>query len=245
MSTARTLVLALALSAAAAALAQDKPKKTKPQTKVLLYKEQLAQQFDTVKCIKNILKINPLLFFRGEIPLYYERALTPKLSLEVGLGVTLRNYLALSFVGDDADDFGAGTDIIANPSYHIGARFYFADDIEPAGLYLNPEFAHLVYSKDIRHKNPDGTFGNDRSLDERTYNDVRLLLGYQSIGYSNNWILDFYGGLAMRFRQNIIVKETHIIKEDPEPDQYLYETKTPPTDIVPVLFLGVRIGFGF
>lgn len=244
MTTARHLILALALAISASASAQDKPKKDKPKTKVVLYKEQLAQQFDTVDCIKNIIKINPLIFFRGEIPIYYERALTPKLSLEVGLGVTLRNYLALSFVGDDADDFGAGTDIIANPSYHIGARFYFADDIEPTGLYLNPEFAHLVYSKDIRHKNPDGTFGNERSLDERTYNDIRLMLGYQSIGYSNNWVLDFYGGLAFRNRDNIVVKETHLFNDDGTTDKFTYDSVQVNENVL-AFFLGLRIGLGF
>ena len=67
--------------------------------------ERLAAQFDTVKCVKNVIKLNPLIFFRGEIPIYYERSITPRLGIEVGVGVTLRNYLALSFTGDDADDF--------------------------------------------------------------------------------------------------------------------------------------------
>ncbi|MEO8590678.1 MAG: hypothetical protein ABI432_14985, partial [Flavobacteriales bacterium] len=121
------------------ALAQD------PKPKVVLYKERLAAQFDTVDCVKNVFKINPLLFFRGEIPLYYERALTPNLSLEIGIGVTLRDYLHVSFVGDDADDYGAGTEIIPNLSFHMAARFYFGDDLEPQGFYVQPEFAHLVY----------------------------------------------------------------------------------------------------
>lgn len=244
MRPARLLLLALCATAALGAHAQKVKGRGKPKAKVLLYKEQLAAQFDTVDCVKNAFKINPLLFFRGEIPLYYERALTPRLSMELGLGVTLRNYLALSFVGDDADDFGAGTDIIANPSYHIGARYYLEDDLEPNGLYLNLEFAHLVYSKDIRAKRSDGTFTDVSYLDERTYNDLRLLLGYQSLGYSTNWLLDFYGGVAFRDRQNIIVKETHIINADPEPDQFIY-TVEQRNDRVPALFLGVRIGYGF
>lgn len=240
----RTLAIALLLALCAPAFAQQDSPAKKPKPKVVLYKEQLAQQFDTVNCIKNVLKINPLIFFRGEIPLYYERALTPKLSLEAGLGVTLRNYLALSFVGDDADDFGAGTDIIPNLSYHIGARWYLTDDLEPAGWYINPEFAHLTYSKDIRHKRPDGTFSDKSSLDERTYNDVRLLVGYQSINYSSNWLLDFYGGLGFRNRDNIVVKENHIIRADPEPDEYVYDIERRNENVLAV-FLGVRIGFGF
>lgn len=244
MTPAHLALLAPALALALHAHGQAARKSNQAKTRVLLYKEQLAQQFDTVDCIKNVLKINPLLFFRGEIPLYYERALTPKLSLEAGLGVTLRNYLAMSFVGDDADDFGAATEIIPNPSYHIGARFYLADDLEPAGLYLSTEFAHLVYSKRIHEKAPDGSLTDRTNLDERTYNDVRLLLGFQSIGYSNNWLLDFYGGVAFRNRDNIVVKETHIINHEPEPDRYEYAVERVNSN-VPAFFLGVRIGLGF
>jgi hypothetical protein len=49
-----------------------------PKTKVVLYKDRLAAAFDTVDCVKNVVKINPLVFFRGEIPIYYERAITPQ-----------------------------------------------------------------------------------------------------------------------------------------------------------------------
>lgn len=212
-----------------------------PKPKVVLYKDRLAAQFDTVDCVKNVFKINPLLFFRGEIPLYYERALTPNLSLELGVGVTLRNYLALSFVGDDADDFGAGTKIIPRPSFHIAARFYFQDDLEPQGFYLQPEFAHLRYSKDISTKmDSTGVFTGESLLDDRTYNDLRLLAGYQVLSGSSNWMVDFYGGFALRSRNMVVVKENH----DVTAETYTY-TVTETTDAVPAIFLGVKFGVGF
>ena len=240
----RTLLHATCLCAALfplgnSVVAQDK------KTRVVLYKERLAAQFDTVDCVKNIFKINPLLFFRGETPLLYERALTPKLSLEVGVGVTLRNYLALSFVGDDADDFGAGTKIVPNLSFHVGARFYLADDLEPQGWYIHPEFAHLAYTKDIRAKGPDGKFTDDMYRDERTYNDLRLLAGYQSLSASSNWVMDLYGGIGFRSRNQVVVNETHFISNDPDvSDSFTYEVKES-SDNVPALFLGVKFGLGF
>ncbi|MBK7268447.1 MAG: hypothetical protein IPI07_02635 [Flavobacteriales bacterium] len=121
------LALSILGCAAPKALAQDKPVKQKPQ--VILYKDMVSAQWDTVKCVKNAIKINPLLFFRGEIPIHYERALTPRLSVELGLGFTWRDYLNLNFGGGDADDYGGGTDIIARPTYHVGLRWY-----PPSGL---------------------------------------------------------------------------------------------------------------
>lgn len=231
----RTALPALFLLFVSQAVAQD------PKPKVVLYKDRLAAQFDTVDCVKNVFKINPLLFFRGEIPLYYERALTPKLSLELGVGFTYRNYLALSFVGDDADDFGAGTKIIARPSFHIAARFYLQDDLEPQGFYLQPEFAHLRYSKDISTKmDTTGVFTGESLLDDRTYNDLRFLAGYQMLSGSSNWMVDFYGGLALRSRNMVVVKENH----DVTAETYTY-TVTETTDAIPAIFLGVKFGLGF
>jgi hypothetical protein len=211
-----------------------------PKPRVVLYKERLQAEFDTVDVVKNVFKVNPLLFFRGEVPLYYERALSPNLSVEVAIGVTLRNYLAMSFAGDDADDFGAGTEIIPNISYHGGIRFYLTDDLEPQGWYIQPSFAHLRYSKDILVRQVDGQFGEARFRDERTYNDIRLLFGHQMLGYSSNWLFDLYGGLAFRDRNMIVVRETI----DLATQQYSYAVEQR-NDRVPAVFVGVKVGLGF
>jgi hypothetical protein len=232
-TTRKALFLVIGLLIVTGVAAQEK------KTKILLYKDRLAAQFDTVNVIKNVFKANPLLFLRGEIPFYYERALAHNLSLEVGFGVTLRDYLALGFT-DDADDFGAGTVIVPNLSAHMAARFYLSHDLEPQGLYLQPAFAHLVYTKDIREKAPNGGFTDNSYRDERTYNDLRLLLGYQMLSGTSNWLLDFYGGLGYRNRNMVVVKETIDLTNQ----QYTY-TVEETNDRVPVIFLGVKVGLGF
>lgn len=211
------------------------------KTRVLLYREQLAAVFDTVDCVKNVVKINPLAFFRGEIPVIYERAITPRLSLEAGLGVTLRNYIALSFMGDDADDYGAGTEIIPRLSFNAGFRYYFEDDLEPNGGYAQISFAHLNYTKDIRAKGPTGEFTETTYRDDRTYNDVRFLVGYQRLGSNSNWLFDVYAGPAFRDRYNIIVKESLDLSGVRGWTYSVDETK----DRTLAFFLGVKVGVGF
>jgi hypothetical protein len=210
------------------------------KTKVLLYKDRMAAEFDTVKVMKNVIKANPLLFFRGELPLYYERALAPNVSIEVGVGLTLRNYLALSLVGDDADDFGAGTEIIPGMSVRAGVRFYMEHDLEPQGWYIQPEFGQLTYTKDILISDPAGGFLEERLRDRRTFNDIRVLGGYQMLSYSSNWVLDFYGGLAFRVRDQLVVTET----VDPSTRTFTY-TQEQRNDWVPAFYLGLKVGMGF
>jgi hypothetical protein len=208
--------------------------------KVVLYKDRMAAQFDTVNVMKNILKINPLLFFRGEIPIYFERALAPNLSLEVGVGVTLRDYLALSLGGNDADDLGAGTEIIPSLSYHIAARFYTEHDLEPQGWYFQPGFSQVTYTKDIVVAAQGGGLSEETLRDRRLYNDIRFLAGYQVLSSSSNWVMDVYGGAAMRVRDMQVVTET----VDPVTRTYTYAVEQT-NDIVPAFFLGVKFGLGF
>ena len=236
----RSFLLIAACTLSMVSMAQ----KEKPKT--LLYKDRVNAAFDTVNCVKNVFKINPLLFFRGEIPLYYERALTPRLSLEVGIGVTYRNFLALSIAGDDADDYGRGVEIQANPSFHIGGRYYHQIDIEPQGWYSQLEFAHLEYSKKILHKDSLGRFPEDpqRSLDVRTYNDLRLYIGYQLFSSSSNWMCDIYGGVAMRSRHSVKVIEETRVDFTNSRVEYLYST-IESDDTVPAFFLGFKVGLGF
>lgn len=212
----------------------------KGKTKVLLQRDRIQAQFDTVNCVKNVIKANPLVFFRGEIPLYYERALTPRLSLELGAGITLRNYIDLSFGGDQVDDIGAGTDILIRPSFHLATRYYLVDDIEPQGWYLQLGFSHLEFVRDINTKGPTGEFTGEKLRDERIFDDIRLWCGHQMLASSSNWLWDVYGGLAMRNRSMTVVSEMLDLTNDTY--SYAVERKN---DVVPAIFLGVRVGLGF
>lgn len=231
------LCLALALLAAG----QDAAAQAKAKSNgVVLYKERLAAQWDTVKCVKNVLKFNPLLFLRGEVPVYYERALSPRLSAELAVGITVRNYIGSELGGDLPDDFSAGTRIIPKPSAHIGFRWYLTDDLEPQGPYVQGEFAYLDHSKDIFKKDSTGGVTDVSLRDQRVYNDLRLYAGYQRLSGTSNWLWDLYGGIGFRNRSLTRVHEMLDLA-----DRHWSYSVTKEHGNVPVLFLGVKVGYGF
>lgn len=229
------LLIPLALLALCAAAQPDKQ-----HTKVLLARDRMAAQWDTVDVVKNVVKLNPLLFFRGEVPVYYERVLSYRLSAELGLGFTWRNYISLPINGDDADAFSAGTRIVAKPSFHLGFRYYLQDDLEPQGTYAQVDFAYLNYTKFMDTKDSSGYFTGNELKDERIFNDLRLLVGYQKLSGTSNWLFDFYGGLGLRARSLIKVNENY----NTVTDRFTYAVEDV-KDLVPAVFLGVKVGVGW
>jgi hypothetical protein len=41
----------------------------------------------------NIIKIAPLSFIGGNLPIFYERSITPTFAIQVGVGITMKNYI--------------------------------------------------------------------------------------------------------------------------------------------------------
>lgn len=210
----------------------------KRRTRVLVQDDKHQVRFDTVQAVKNSFKLNPLAFLTGEIPIYYERALSPQISFEVAVGMTFRNYLSLLY-GNEADDFGGGVEILPNPSFHFAIRYYFEANLELEGLYLSPEFSYRKYSKNISEKDADGQFTEQSNLDERKFNDIKILIGYQSLSHSSNWLLDFYTGLGVRVRDMQIVEETNHLGNG-----WSYNIEQV-NDIVPAFYIGIKFGLGF
>lgn len=208
-------------------------------TKVLLYKDRVAAQWDTVNCVKNVFKLDPLVVLRGEIPLYYERALSSRASAELGLGITTRNYLG-GVAGEVSDNFSAGVRIVKKPAIHAGFRYYLADDLEPQGSYLQLSFAYLDHSRDITLRDSTGQFTGQVLRDRKVYNDVRFYFGYQRLASTSNWLFDAYGGLGFRSRTFSSVKES--INLATRAWSYAMEDRH---DNIPVLFVGLKVGYGF
>ena len=148
------------------------------KTKVVLYKDRLAAQFDTVKCVKNVIKINPLLFFRGEIPIYYERAISP--NAEPGSGRRCHPPRITSPSPSTAMMrmiSGPAPRSSRNLSFHIGCRYYFVDDLEPQGTYLQPGLLAPAIHQGHPGEGCRWRISPTSTMrDDRIYNDIRVLL---------------------------------------------------------------------
>ena len=221
---------------AGAATAQGKGQKMR----VVLQEDSAAGPSDTVNLVRNSIKINPLLWLRGEVPIYYERAITHRVSLVLAVGITTRNTVGLGLSHEPVDAYSAGTKVIMKPAFHAGLRYYLTKDMEAQGFYVQGEFVYLDHSKDITLKDARGRFTDRTLCDQSIYRDQRLYVGYQHLASTSNWLFDAYAGLGLRSRELYQVNE-HMNLND---GVWSY-TQTEVNDQVIAYFLGVKVGYGF
>lgn len=212
----------------------------KEKVMVLLQKDGPTGPVDTVKLVRSALKLDPLLFLRGEVPIYYERALSPHVSLELAVGLTSRNTMDLPRSHEGADDYSAGTKVLTRYAFHAGLRYYITKDMEPQGFYGQGEFAYLEHAKDISVKDGMGRLTDVVLRDESAFRDWRLYFGYQRLAAANNWLFDAYCGAGLRSSSlNNVHEQLNLA------DKAWAYTQAPTHDHVVAFFFGVKMGYGF
>ena len=212
----------------------------KGKVMVLMQRDGPTGPVDTVKLVRSALMLNPILFLRGEVPLYYERVLSPRVSLELAVGLTTRNSMDLPGSHERADEYSAGTKVHTRASYHAGLRYYLTKDMEPQGFYFQGEFAYLEHAKDISMKDEQGRSTDVALRDESVFKDGRLYFGYQRLASTNNFLLDTYFGAGLRSSAVSSVHE----RLDLEENKWSY-TQEEIHDQVAAFFFGVKLGYGF
>lgn len=208
--------------------------------RVVLQVDSAAGPLDTVNLVRNSIKLNPLLLLRGEVPIYYEHALSRRVSLVLAAGISTRNTLDMGHSHEHVDAYSAGTKVIAKPALHAGLRYYLTKDMEAQGFYVQGEFVYLDHSKNITLKDAQGRFTERTLRDQRIYKDERLYFGYQRLASTSNWLFDAYGGLGLRSRAMDEVNE-HLDLGD---GKWSY-TQEVVRDQVVAYFLGIKVGYGF
>ena len=151
---------------------------------------------------KNIIKFNPFDIFLASFPIYYERVLAPKISAEIGLGVTTTTgaFTALEeviFNNVQTEGFYKGK---TGLMFKLGMRYYPSKhDDTPEGTYLGLEYQVRQYAFDAYpYKNgaraSQGPYQNTTITQQDL---IRFILGYQMEGRGSfNW--DPYIGIGWR-----------------------------------------------
>jgi hypothetical protein len=152
---------------------------------------------------KNVIKINPLEVLDGSFPVFYERVIHPKFSVEVGLGVTtvsstfaeFRSALSNSAFYDGFVKGKTGT------MFKIGVRYYASKgDDAPEGSYFAAEYQVKKFNFDAYKMDINGSRISSAPYQATSVTNsdlLRLLFGYQYEGNSNfKW--DTFIGLGWR-----------------------------------------------
>jgi hypothetical protein len=187
---------------------------------------------------KHIIKINPLAFARGDIPLFYETTRNGRLGIEASIGVTIKDYIGDTYTTileeiEEIDEFGTNTnryDKLNKPGYsfRVGLRYYAIDHGGiPEGLYFGLNYRNQTYRSKLTSYN--GIETNKMLIN--TYNDAFLSFGWLIL-LDKNVYIDPYIGLGLRNRSRYDLEPT-------ENEWYQVEMNN---DIVPLVLVGLKLG---
>jgi hypothetical protein len=205
-------------------------------TQILTSELDAYQSTDSLYAVRNTFKIDPLQVINGDIPLLFEKYITKHISVELGLGVTRRNFLSPVFEYD-LDNLSRSVKIRTQPSFKIGFRYYFDNNEELDGFYVSPEYNYRVNRKDFLVLDSIGNTTGSEFIDKRTYTDLKLVIGRQVLSYSSNFLVDYYLGFGFRSKK---LNEVHQLIGNSE--DYFYEVKN---ENKIAFFIGIKLGFGF
>lgn len=196
-----------------------------------------AYMIDSLLEVHNALKLDPLQVLRGEILVFYERRVTDRVSLEVGLGLTRRNW-AFALFDVDADDLRRNINVRTGPSARLGIRFYLKDSPELNGMYIMPQVAYKVYEKNFAELDSAGELNGVDHIDRREIGEFNVCFGYQHLSYNSNFFYDVYVGIGYAIRRGTEVSRLNL----PVETRY---ASGPLNDDGPVPLIGVKLGWGF
>ncbi|HEY8897912.1 MAG TPA: hypothetical protein VIM79_23970 [Niastella sp.] len=172
----------------------------------------------------NVIKIAPLGFLKGVLPVYYEKKFSDLFTLQGGVGVTTRNYirgLVYNALDNDNTDkssatytwnttssgefYGADEDLFnfdyrkATPGYFISLqpRLYFENEA-PEGTFIALSLDHYDYRFQSQMLKGDGTSArSDKTIREyEKMNDLMVIFGWQVL--YDRLSLEYTNGIGVR-----------------------------------------------
>ena len=193
---------------------------------------------DSLNRVTTGIKINPLLFFRGELPVYIEQKITGNLSLEGAYLWTKNDVFAGAFDHDLGAQSGI-TEVQTGNGYKVALRWYLRHDLELSGAYISAEYGEREYKTNYFQRDTLGFQTEESILDRRNFRELKLIGGIQQLGYYSNFFLDFYGGVGYKFKD---FEEVHLHEDmSVQPSHFLVMNRNEGI----AFYLGFKVGFGF
>lgn len=215
-------------------------------TKVIVFDEEDMSKYnsDDREYGKNAIKINPLLYFNGEIPIYYERAISKSFSVEAAIGITYKDYIG-SLFDDNDNDFGDSDNdqIHPQPSFKLGLRYY-TGGYALEDFYFALEFAHRKYAvtKEVEYFENNSIVTTELK-EENSINEFKLIIGSQAHSYWDNFFVDYYAGVGIKNEEIIEISIDDIATGNN--NNIIIPILDKRTKSSPALYLGLKIGFEF
>ena len=191
---------------------------------------------DSLSRVDVAIKVNPLLLFRGEIPLYVEKKLSPNISIEAAAELTRKDPFSGVF-DHDLDNLSGIVRGESGFGYKLALRYYFIPSEELNGGYISVEYAKREMKKSFALQDTLGLELDERILDLREFTDIKIVGGLQRLSYYNNFFIDLYAGIGYRIKR---FQEVHLNIESEQPSHLIIPTEG---DNV-AFFIGFKVGLG-
>lgn len=165
------------------------------QPRVITFESE--QKSKDSKIEKNVFKVSLFELASGDFPIYYERVLGKKISIEGSAGITFGDYFGGLLSDNYYSPLSENVDSKYGYSLSISFRFYPIEALEE--FYIAPEFKYRKYNWDREAEFfPDyEPFYDVRNVSEsRVYNMPRISFGY-AFFYDTNLSFDYYLGIGM------------------------------------------------
>ena len=201
-------------------VAAQSSKNRKDSTVVIIFNENKTERSKSKKTGENtIIKISPLGFITGTFPVYLERRINDFFTVQVGAGVTGKNYLRgiiqqeneeVNFkypwgdnrqITDDAErlysfDYRKPT---MGYMFSVQPRLYF-DSEAPDGSFIAVSYDYYKYNFSIpglvNNANNGAVHTGASKSENETLNDIMVHFGYQTI--YDKLTLEYTSGIGLR-----------------------------------------------
>jgi hypothetical protein len=201
--------------------AQDDPK-------IIVHKSQKEKEKELNSSKKNTLRLSPLELFSGDLPIYYERVISKKLSIELGIGLTyidfLGNLATTEYTPIPAGDRSAKLGY----SYFVGIQYYPSEVLKK--LYFSAQLKYRIFNWErLKYENSQTI----QLESTKSYLMPRLNIGYIA-HLSNIFTFEYFGGFGLASVKNTVSGD--IYNDDTNEFEYTMFEKDR---------LKLRIHFGF